>query len=296
MPRSVVLIVNHRKPRATEALAEIRALIELHGELAAELEADKNEPVPTNVGVDLVIALGGDGTILSAAGRCLQLGCPLLGVNMGKVGFMAGYELESFRASAAELLGDGELTTHRVRALHADVVGSDGTPRCSAVALNEFVVTAGPPYRMITLDVRVDQAPGPSVSGDGLIVSTPLGSTAYNVSAGGPIIAPGVDASILTPIAAHSLSFRPIVVPSASEIEITIKSVNAFEDAGTTLMVDGQVHDRLHEGDVMRVRAGEEIVEFVTDPSVSYWQTLIGKMHWASAPSSLGSKGITEYR
>ncbi|MCA9304156.1 MAG: NAD(+)/NADH kinase [Phycisphaerales bacterium] len=292
MPRSVVLIVNHRKPRAAEALREVRGLIEQHGKLVAQLEADEHEPIPTNGGVDLVIALGGDGTILSAAGRCLQLGCPLLGVNMGKVGFMAGYELESFRAAAPVLLGNGELTTRRVRALHADVVGADGTPRCSAVALNEFVVTAGPPYRMITLDVSVDNAPGPSVSGDGLIVSTPLGSTAYNVSAGGPIVAPGVDASILTPIAAHSLSFRPIVVPASSEIRITIESVNAFEDAGTTLMVDGQVHDRLHEGDIMRVRTGEEIVEFVIDPSVSYWQTLIGKMHWASAPSSPGSRGI----
>lgn len=288
MPRSVVLIVNHRKPRAAEALPEVRALIEKHGRLIAELEADEQEPVPTNGGIDLVIALGGDGTILSAAGRCLQLGCPLLGVNMGKVGFMAGYELESFRNAAASLIGDGELLTNRVRALHADVLSANGTARQSAVALNEFVVTAGPPYRMITLDVRVDRSAGPSVSGDGLIVSTPLGSTAYNVSAGGPIVAPGVDASILTPIAAHSLSFRPIVVPSTSEIEITVKSVNAFEDAGTTLMVDGQLHDRLYEGDTLRIRSGEEIVEFVVDPTVSYWQTLIGKMHWAAAPSSRG--------
>ncbi|MBL4590997.1 MAG: NAD(+)/NADH kinase, partial [Phycisphaerales bacterium] len=87
---------------------------------------------------------------------------------------------------------------------------------------------------------------------------------------------------------AHSLSFRPIVVPADAEIRITIKSVNANEEAGTTLMVDGKVHDRLHEGDVLCVKAGSEVVEFVVDPKVSYWQTLIGKMHWASAPDSKG--------
>ncbi len=288
MSRSVVLIVNQRKPRAVEALAEVRALIEQHGQLLAVIEADSDEPIPASDRVDLVIALGGDGTILSAAGRVLQLACPLLGVNTGKVGFMAGYELDSFRKSAEELLTDGSLQMQRVRVLEGRVRSVDGTPRCSATAINELVVTAGPPYRMITLDVRIDGVNGPSVAGDGLIVSTPLGSTAYNVSAGGPIVAPGVDASILTPIAAHSLSFRPILVPADSEIEITIKSVNAYETSGTTLMVDGQVHDRLHEGDVLSVRAGKETVGFVIDPSVSYWQTLIGKMHWASAPHSSG--------
>jgi NAD+ kinase len=290
MPRSVVLIVNHRKPRALEALDEVKALIEEHGRLLSVLEADDTSPISESEPVDLVIALGGDGTILSAAGRCLKLGCPLLGVNMGKVGFMAGYELDSFRASAKDLLKSAPLLTHKVRALHGSVRGADGAPRCSATALNEIVVTAGPPYRMITLDVRVDGAAGPSVSGDGLIVSTPLGSTAYNVSAGGPIVARGVEASILTPIAAHSLSFRPIVVPADSEIEITITSVNAYEEAGTTLMVDGQIHDRLHQGDVLSIQAGKEVVEFVVDPIVSYWETLIGKMHWASAPDSNGIK------
>ncbi len=291
MPRSVVLIVNHCKPRAVEALDEVRSLIEQHGRLLSVIEADDTENISTDEPVDLVIALGGDGTILSAAGKCMQLACPLLGVNTGKVGFMAGYELDSFRVAAGQILNDAPLLTRKVRALRGEIRSVDGTQRCTAVALNELVVTAGPPYRMITLDVSVNQEPGPSVSGDGLIVSTPLGSTAYNVSAGGPIVAPGVDASILTPIAAHSLSFRPIVIPADAQITITIKSVNANEEAGTTLMVDGQIHDRLHEGDVLSVTQDKWPVEFVIDPKVSYWQTLIGKMHWASAPNSQGITG-----
>ncbi len=286
MPRAVVLITNHQKPRAIAALEEVRSLIDAHGTLIAEIESKDADGLPPPDEVDLVIALGGDGTILSAAHKCLTLRAPLLGVNTGKVGFMAGYELDSFRNHAQELLGDEPLIIHPVTPLHGVVEAADGSPCHGAFALNEFVVSAGPPFRMITLDISVDNNPGPSVSGDGLIVSTPLGSTAYNVSAGGPIVAPGVGAMIVTPIAAHSLSFRPIVIRSDSQVRIRISSVNAAESSGTTLIVDGQIGYQLGEGDILRVTAAKEQIEFVLDPTVSYWQTLLGKMHWASAPNA----------
>tara|TARA_R110002072_G_scaffold42064_21_gene118813 strand:+ start:67246 stop:68139 length:894 start_codon:yes stop_codon:yes gene_type:complete len=286
MPRSVVLITNHNKPKAIAVLEELRALIKAHGELVAELESKDANDLPAVDDVDLVIALGGDGTILSAAHRCLTLNAPLLGINTGKVGFMAGYEFESFREHAQAILGDGPLNTHPVTPLLGVVKGADGAIKHSSFALNEFVVSAGPPFRMITLDVSVDNQPGPMVSGDGLIVSSPLGSTAYNVSAGGPIVAPGVGAMIVTPIAAHSLSFRPIVVRSDSQVRLRLRSVNAIESSGTTLIIDGRESHLLSEGDVLEVTAATEQVEFVLDPAVSYWQTLLGKMHWASEPKS----------
>lgn len=290
MPRSVVLITNHQKPRAIAALKEVRSLIRAHGTLVAELESKEEDGLPSADDVDLVIALGGDGTILSAARKCLTLRAPLLGVNTGKVGFMAGFELDAFRKGAKALLGDEPLDTHPVTPLQGVIQSADGTPRHAAFALNEFVVSAGPPFRMITLDISVDGNVGPTVSGDGLIVSTPLGSTAYNVSAGGPIVAPGVNAMIVTPIAAHSLSFRPIVIPSDSDVRIRISSVNAIESSGTTLIIDGQVSHRLDEGDVLSVTAAKEQVQFVLDPTVSYWQTLLGKMHWATEPNASGIK------
>ncbi len=290
MPRAVVLITNHHKPRANAALDEVRSLIHKYGELVVELESKEESALPPAADVDLVIALGGDGTILSAARRCLTLRAPLLGVNTGKVGFMAGFELDAFRKNARSLLSDSPLDTHPVIPLHGVIKAADGTPKHSAFALNEFVVSAGPPFRMITLDISVDGHPGPTVSGDGLIVSTPLGSTAYNVSAGGPIVAPGVNAMIVTPIAAHSLSFRPIVIRSDSDVRIRLSSVNAIESSGTTLIIDGQVSHLLEEGDVLRVTAAKEQVEFVLDPTVSYWQTLLGKMHWASEPNASGIK------
>lgn len=290
MGRSVILVVNPRKPRAVAARQEIRALIERHGRLIAEIDSgdladavacgDLGEERP-----DLIVVLGGDGTILSASRSCLSMGVPLLGINTGKVGFMAGYEVAAFRTTAPALLGDGPLLVSEHRTLDGQVVGPDGSVRYSATAVNELVVTAGPPYRMITLDLAIDGQPGPTVSGDGLILSTPLGSTAYNISAGGPIVAPGVDACVITPIAAHSLSFRPIVLHAEIPVDIAVRSVNATEEAGTTLLIDGQGHHRLVQGDTVRIRAGARTVRFVSDPKVSYWRTLLGKMHWASTPT-----------
>lgn len=290
MPRSVLLVVNPRKPRAVSASSEVRGLIERHGRLIDQVDSTGLSEALRSNGTasqrpELVVVLGGDGTILSASRACIALGAPLLGINTGKVGFMAGYELGAFRQQAAGLLGDGPLRINEHRTLDGTVVGSDGSLRYSATAVNELVVTAGPPYRMITLDLSIDGQPGPRVSGDGLIVSTPLGSTAYNISAGGPIVAPGVDACVITPIAAHSLSFRPIVLHAEIPVDIGVRSVNATEEAGTTMLIDGQGHHRLLEGDTVRIRPGARTVRFVSDPGVSYWRTLLGKMHWASTPT-----------
>jgi NAD+ kinase len=154
-------------------------------------------------------------------------------------------------------------------------------PRLSDTALNECVVTSGPPYRMIALSVSINGEAGPTFSGDGLIVSTPTGSTAYNVSAGGPIVSPDTDALVITPIAAHSLAFRPIVVAGSSDIEATMLRGNA---GGTALVLDGHVVATLGEGD--RVRVGREgpPIRFVRNPRGSYWTTLIEKLNWAIPP------------
>lgn len=290
MARSVLLVVNSRKPRASDAAEQVSVLIERHGRLMGRVDsADLGRAMASGdfhgEDPDLVVVLGGDGTILSAARNTLAIDAPLLGINTGKVGFMAGYEVGSFRDQAASLLGEGPLNIHTHRTLDGEVVSEAGGSRYRATAVNELVVTAGPPYRMITLGLQIDGVDGPAVSGDGLIVSTPLGSTAYNISAGGPIVAPGVDACVITPIAAHSLSFRPIVLHSGIPVDIGVRSVNSAEGSGTSLLIDGQGMHRLDEGDTVRIRAGGKSVRFVSDPGVSYWRTLMGKMHWASTPT-----------
>lgn len=296
MPRSVLLVVNRDKPEAVTAAAEVRRLIERHARLVGELDADggAGEPLRDARGADLIVVLGGDGTLLSQARRCVDLGLPLLGVNLGKLGFLAEFDLASLRDQAGAVLGAPGAPTHAVRMLRTEVFEAGaGTPRFTGSALNECVVTAGPPYRMISMALSIDGEPGPTVSGDGLIVSTPTGSTAYNVSAGGPIVAPGADATVITPIAAHSLAFRPIVVPASSRVELTMLRVNQSfgtgdrrlgPGRGTTLVLDGHATTWLAEGERVVVTSDGRPVHFVRNPRGSYWATLIDKLHWAAPP------------
>ncbi len=208
----------------------------------------------------------------------------MLGVNFGKLGFMAEFDLDALRDQADAIFGDGMIETRSKHLLRAEIFGTDGKLRFSDIALNDTVINAGPPFRIITLSLSIDDEPGPTVRGDGLIISTPVGSTAYNVAAGGPIVAPQVDAMVITPIAAHSLSFRPIVVSRHSKVLVSLHEVNNDNSGGTTLVLDGQIQQRLSVDEKVVVRKNEKPVRFVHNVRSGYWATLIGKMHWAISP------------
>ncbi len=291
MPRSVLLLVNRDKPDALAAAVEVRGLIERYGRLAAELPAELGNPVADIRGADLIVVLGGDGTLLSQSRRFAGLGLPLLGINLGKLGFLAEFDVPAIRSQAAALFGGREAPTRDVYLLRAAVRSAgEHHPRFDDVALNEALVTAGSPFRMISIGLSIDHVRGPTVGGDGIIVSSPTGSTAYNVSAGGPIVAPDVEAMIITPIAAHSLSFRPIVVGARSSIELELLAGNTGDGGqGTTLVLDGQVSVPLKKGDLVEVRRDDRPVSFVTNPQGGYWRTLIEKMQWAAPPRLRGS-------
>jgi NAD+ kinase len=289
VPRAALLLVNRSKPAAAAAANEVRELIVKHGRLVGEFDTSSHQP-PDPRGAELIVVLGGDGTLLSQTRRCADLGLPLLGVNFGKLGFLAEFDLQSFRGQASYLLSETMLPTRRVHMARAEVFPGGGSmPRFSDVALNECVVTAGPPYRMISLSLKINQEQGPTVSGDGIIISTATGSTAYNVSAGGPILAPDVDALVITPIAAHSLSFRPIVVGADSRVELLMHRVNSGsgpggDGVGTTLVLDGQVSTPLQDGDRVVVTRDGRPIRFVRNPMGGYWTTLTEKMQWAAPP------------
>lgn len=287
MARTALLIVNTAKPEAVQAAARVRrSVVTSGGKVAAEISAESTPPDPSILkGVDLAIVLGGDGTLLSQARRFVGVGLPLLGVNLGKVGYMAEFDLEALEHHASSLFGAGKLETCDRPLLSVEVVRRGGGSEAAGLALNDAVITAGPPYRMISLSIRIDGHPGPRIDGDGLIVSTPIGSTAYNVSAGGPIVAPDVAAMVLTPIAAHSLSFRPVVVSLDSTIELTVERANIDPcGMGTTLVLDGQNASTLADGDQVRVRRHGKAATFICNPAASYWATLINKMRWAVPP------------
>jgi NAD+ kinase len=286
MARRVLLVYNPDNDEARGAGRRVRALIERFGEFAGEVHSrDGQEPGDLH-GAGLIVVLGGDGTLLAQARRFAGADLPLLGVNLGRLGFMAEFDLAALERAASGIFGEGPMETHALGMLEAEVFSAgEEQARFRGSALNEAAVTAGSPFRMIELTMRINGEGGPIVSGDGLIVSTPTGSTAYNASAGGPIVAPGVAALVITPIAAHTLSFRPIVVPAHSTIELHTQRVNDEQPVGgTTLVLDGQVLTPLRLGDLVRITGGRRHVRFVRNPDVGFWATVIEKLHWAAQP------------
>lgn len=254
--------------------------------MAAEFDAS-DEPISHTAanGADLVVVLGGDGTFLWQARRTLDLRLPIVGVNLGNLGFLAEFDLLSLRDAAAWLMGDAPLPTTERLVLRVEVQRQGADP-FGGVALNDAVITAGPPFRMIEIGIGIDDCPVSTFKGDGVMVSTPTGSTGYAVSAGGPLIAPGVDAMSITALAAHSLALRPLVVGASSTVDLQLVRVNDTNNGGTgtSLVLDGQQLAGLRTGDVVQVHADRRRVKVVSNPATTYWQTLVRKMHWGIGP------------
>ncbi len=304
MHRSVLLLVNRAKRPVVEALPEVRALLTKHGSIAAELDADST-PIPNSSGADLVIVLGGDGTLLAQCRRCVNLGLPLIGVSLGNLGFLAEFDLQALREHAPGILQGGNFLSRDRMLLRVEIQPSPLAPANATnpvrptfvgLAMNDAVITAGPPYRVIEIAMKIDGEPGPPTRGDGVIVSTPIGSTAYSVSAGGPIVSPEVPSLTITPLAAHSLAFRPIVMPDSAILELTILKANGPDTPdgaplplshGTTLVLDGQSLVRIGAGDRVIVRKHDTAIRLVHNPGNVYWQTLMRKLHWAQKPGAM---------
>jgi NAD+ kinase len=212
-------------------------------------------------------------------------------VNFGRLGFLASFTPENFRGYLREFAQRG-LPAQRRMMLEASVIDDHQRidvedaqavvqrRRFAATAMNDAVITAGPPFRMIELEIAAGGGAGVSYFGDGVIISTPSGSTAYNVSAGGPIINPDVDCLCVTPICPHSLAFRPVVVSARSPIHLRVERANE----GTTLFCDGQESTSLAAGAQVVVRRGEHDVLLVENPGASRWRALAEKLHWAINP------------
>lgn len=248
----------------------------------------------TDLKADLILVLGGDGTLLATARRLNGRTIPVLGINFGRLGFLADFTLEQFKPRFEKMLNSG-LVLSRRSMLETAVLPAGSEVKIADIeavrkecvfhdhALNELVVIAGPPFRMIDLELNADHeasSSGIQYSGDGVIVATASGSTAYNVAAGGPILSPTVDAICITPICPHSLSFRPVVVGMESTITITAKKVNA----GTMITVDGQATAPLAVGQRVVIRRSPHQVMLVDNPDTKEWSVLADKLHWAVGP------------
>ena len=228
--------------------------------------------------VDLVIVLGGDGTLLAMAARIAQAqrDIPILGVNFGSLGFLTEIRIDELLPSLERVL-DGSATFDERAMLEADAYRK-GQQVDSRVVLNDVVFTKAALSRMIELSVSVDGGFVTRVKADGLIIASATGSTAYNLAAGGPIVHPLVNALVLTPIAPHTLTNRPVVIPGRADIEVQAHSSGSPDEIFVTY--DGQSGYPLHEGDVVKVRMSRQTLRLVKAPARSYFELLREKLKW----------------
>jgi len=233
------------------------------------------EELPSHV--DLIVVLGGDGTLLAMADRSAQAGreIPILGVNFGSLGFLTEIRIDELYPSLETVL-NGTARFDERRMLRAEAVRS-GEPVDARIVLNDVVFTKAALSRMIELSVLVSGAFVTRVKADGLIIASPTGSTAYNLAAGGPIVHPVVDAFVLTPIAPHTLTNRPIVIPAAAVVEVQ-PHVNDEDEVFVTY--DGQSGYSLRHGDMVRVSGSEQSIRLVRSPSRTYFEVLREKLKW----------------
>ncbi|MCP9452833.1 MAG: NAD(+)/NADH kinase [Nitrospira sp.] len=223
---------------------------------------------------DVLIVLGGDGTILSAARLAAERGIPILGVNMGGLGFLTEVQLDDLYRALDRLFTNDFVIDERLM-LHA-LIHRHGETVASGTVLNDVVISKGTLARMIELKIAIRGQFITNLRADGLIVSTPTGSTAYSLSAGGPIVNPSVQALILTPISPHTLSHRPLIVPADVEIEVILTS----RDDGAMATLDGQVGVSIVQGDTTLVRVSDRRTKLIRFPESHYYDVLREKLKW----------------
>lgn len=223
--------------------------------------------------VDLIVVLGGDGTLLSMARQVGDLGIPIVGVNLGGLGFLTATTLEEmYPALESVLAGDVLIEERMMLSVH---VARAGEALPEYLALNDVVITKSAMSRIINLSVAVEGAHATAYRADGLIISTPTGSTAYSLSAGGPILFPTMDAVVLTPICSHSLTNRPIVLPAGQRIEVTL-----LTDQEVAVTLDGQIAVPLKEHDRVEIAQASARTRLVRFPRKDFFSVLRTKLKW----------------
>jgi NAD+ kinase len=239
---------------------------------------DASCPVDILEEADFAVVFGGDGTILSAAREFCETKLPVIGVNVGKLGYLAEFSVEELIRYFDQIVSGGTQIEKRM-VLHCRLI-REAKVIFSTIAVNDVVITAGEPFRMIEVEISVQGQKLAGCVGDGVIVSTPTGSTAYNLSAGGPILSADLEAMVITPICAHSLSFRPIVVNCSDGVQMRPIWVND----NTTLVMDGQIQHALMKDDCVEVVRSKGQFLIVNNPMRTQWDTLAEKLNWGEKP------------
>ncbi|WNG55981.1 NAD(+) kinase [Archangium gephyra] len=277
--KTLLLVAKKDKPEAAELAARIRERYPTHEVLGDRLLAHalgwpRVEDRELAARADLVVVLGGDGTLIHAARLLDGRPTPILGVNLGSLGFMTEIPVEELFLALDEVLAGRFKTDSRMKLCSRLV--RDGKVLVQDEVLNDVVINKGALARIADHEVSVEGVPIATYKADGVILSTPTGSTAYSLSAGGPIVHPSVDCTVLTPICSHALTHRPIIVPADRTIRITLAS----DTADTFLTLDGQTGHGLQCGDSIEVVRSPNRVNLVRNTRVGYFTILRQKLHW----------------
>ncbi len=284
--KRIFLLQNPAKAQCREIAAELLEWLGQRSEIAGDnVHSESVDPVRLQ-GADYIVVLGGDGTILSTVRGLGKNQVPIIGVNMGKLGFLAEFTVEQLKTNFEKITSESSFIRRRVM-LECRIRGSHRPDHVSTI-VNELAVIAGPPFRMIEVSVRIGGEHLALCAGDGLIISTPTGSTAYNLSAGGPILAATLQAAVITPLAAHSLSFRPIVVNLDKPITVQCRDNHyrqKVREGAAVVAIDGQESIALRNEDEVIITPAEACFQLVHNPMESQWHLLNTKLNWGTMPN-----------
>ena len=278
--KAVLLLADGDKPLVSEALPEIAAYltsqgakVETHGNVR---ELSLKSGFSPRTQPDLIVVLGGDGSVLTAARLFQDQPVPTIGINFGRVGFLASLEVSGWKEGLDDVLSGRALVENRMR-IGARVVREDGTEGPLTIAMNDVVISRGTTPSMAQFDLLSSGRQVTSYRADGLIFATPSGSTAYSLAAGGPILDPALRAIVLTPISAHALSHRPLVLGPRASLEARVTD----SGGAVALDIDGIMVAELTEGDSVRLEGCEEPYPLLTIHSFDPWQRLRDRLGWS---------------
>ena len=270
--KKVVIVGDGKRDEVVKAIEALRPIVESSGRLLAidlkqEIDLEK-------VKAELVLVFGGDGSILGVARRLGRNQVTVAGVNLGKFGFLAEFSLTEIKEDIEELLAGSfrprpclmlSCRIRRGRKLHK-----------KSLALNDAVISGSGPSRMLSINLKINSETVTTFRGDGLIVATPVGSTAHSLSAGGPILVPDMEAFIISPICPHTLANRPLVVSSDSKLLLNVSS----SSSGVILTLDGQVYLKINPQDRIEITKADKYFQLAETGRRTYYQTLHEKLHW----------------
>jgi NAD+ kinase len=266
---------NAERPNVREETDRLLPLFRKYGEIAL-VDFIQKEDLSRHT-ADIALVLGGDGAILRAARQMCRRQVPVLGINLGKLGFLADLSPDQVEQALPQVAaGNFRVTSH----LMFECIWKSAAGYREFLGLNDVVIHTGPPFQMIDMDMAIAGETVSLVRGDGVIVSTPVGSTAHGLSAGGPILGQELRAFVVTPICPHSLTSRSVVDAADKEYSFIVRRA-----ASAWLNVDGQDRLELKEGDRVTVRQAPVSFKLVKVPGHSYYQTLQQKLHWGTMPN-----------